>query len=190
MNSIPTLMTGHRPSYHRRSVSIVLAAASTALALAACGSSNSPETAGGATVATGNASPFALSKCMRTHGVSNFPDPNASPGGEGFSGGVVSSPGSDTLTVDGITFSGPAFDAAQKACKRFLPGGGGPPPKVTASQKRAALANAECMRSHGVPNFRDPTFPANGGVLVGIGPGVNPQSPAFEHAQAVCGGRF
>jgi hypothetical protein len=77
-----------------------LVAASCALAIAACGSSG-PTPTGFGTTATGDASPFALSHCMRSHGVSNFPDPTAGPGGEGFNG-VVSSPGSDTLTVDGI----------------------------------------------------------------------------------------
>jgi hypothetical protein len=63
-------------------------------------------------------------------------------GGSGSSGGVVSSPGSDSLTVDGITFSGPAFQAAEKACTKLLPGGGGLPPPVSAAQRRAAIANA------------------------------------------------
>ena len=29
---------------------------------------------------------------------------------------------------------------------------------------------------------------AAGGIEESVGPGVNPQSPAFEHALAVCGG--
>jgi hypothetical protein len=165
---------------------ILLAGVIGAVGIAACGGSGSSVTGQG-TTATGNSSPFALSKCMRTHGVSNFPDPTVGPGGEGFSGGVVSSPGSDSLTVDGITFSGPAFQAAEKACTKLLPGGGGPPPPVSAAQRRAAIANARCMRKHGVPNFPDPTFPAGGGTAIRGGPGVDPQSPAFQHAQAACG---
>ena len=34
----------------------------------------------------------------------------------------------------------------------------GPPPVVSESERVAAIANAECMRKHGVPNFPDPTF--------------------------------
>ena len=166
---------------------ILLAAVIGAVGIAACGGSGSTPTGQG-TTATGDSSPFALSKCMRTHGVSNFPDPSAGPGGEGFHG-VNSTPGSDALTVDGITFSGPAFQAAEKACKKLLPGGGGPPPPVSAAQRQAAIANARCMRRHGVPNFPDPTFPAGGGIAIRIGAGVNPQSPAFTHAQAACGTR-
>jgi hypothetical protein len=166
---------------------ILLAGVICAMTIAACGGSGSTPTGQG-TTATGDSSPFALSKCMRTHGVSNFPDPSAGPGGEGFHG-VNSTPGSDALTVDGITFSGPAFQAAEKACKKLLPGGGGPPPPVSAAQRQAAIANARCMRRHGVPNFPDPTFPAGGGIAIRIGAGVNPQSPAFTHAQAACGTR-
>lgn len=45
-----------------------------------------------------------------------------------------------------------------------------------------ALAYAECMRSHGVPTFPDPT---PGGGLV-IPSSVDPSSPAFRGAQAKC----
>jgi hypothetical protein len=38
-------------------------------------------------------SPFAMSKCMRDNGVSNFPDPSAGPGGVGFNGVGISNTG-------------------------------------------------------------------------------------------------
>lgn len=43
---------------------------------------------------------------------------------------------------------------------------------------------ADCMRSHGVPNFPDPS--AGGGFKVKIGSGINPFSPSFKSAQASC----
>ncbi|HTX07261.1 MAG TPA: hypothetical protein VME22_01555 [Solirubrobacteraceae bacterium] len=46
----------------------------------------------------------------------------------------------------------------------------------------AAVKFAECMRSHGVPNFRDPT-PNGEGSTVG---NVDKRSPAFRSAQAMC----
>jgi hypothetical protein len=49
----------------------------------------------------------------------------------------------------------------------------------------AAIANAQCMRKHGVPNFPDPTF-SGGRFNAGLG-GVDPQSPAFKQAAAACG---
>ncbi len=48
------------------------------------------------------------------------------------------------------------------------------------------LANARCMRNHGVPTFPDPTFSGNH-ITIGDG-GVDPDSPAFKRAAAACGG--
>jgi hypothetical protein len=42
------------------------------------------------------------------------------------------------------------------------------------------------MRSHGVPNFPDPTVGGNGVQFLGSGSGNNPQSPAFQSAQTSC----
>jgi hypothetical protein len=119
---------------------------------------------------------------MRANGLSNFPDPAQGSGGIGFPGGVVLS-STDQLTVDGVTFTGPALKKAQAACKEFLPGGSGPPPGLTAQQTRQALAFATCMRAHGVSNFPDPgsTGPPKQ-TLIG-----NSSSPAFQQAAKVCG---
>jgi hypothetical protein len=47
------------------------------------------------------------------------------------------------------------------------------------------------MRSHGVPNFPDPTFPHGGGVGIQLnGNGIDPNSPAFQAAQKACGSIF
>jgi len=162
------------------------------MAIAACGGSPKINVSGTATEATGNSSPIAMSRCMRAHGLSNFPDPQQGSGGLGFPGGVlVTQDGS--MTVDGVSFSGPALKAAEKGCRQFLPGAGGPPPPISTARRQAMLANAACMRKHGVPNFADPTFPAHGGVELHLGPGINPQSPAFQAAAKACGtaiGRF
>jgi hypothetical protein len=169
-----------------------LLGAGCAMAIAACGGSPKLNVSGTATNATGNSSPIAMSRCMRAHGLSNFPDPKMGSGGLGFPGGVLLSQ-DGSLTVDGVSFSGPALQSAEKGCKAFLPGGGGPPPPISAARRQAMLANAACMREHGVPNFADPTFPAHGGVELHLGPGVNPQSPAFQAAAKACGsavGRF
>ncbi len=151
------------------------------VAAAACGSTAAGP--GGATTASGNASPIALSRCMRANGVPNFPDPTAGPGGEGFNGIGRSIGGPNSLIVDGITFSGPALDRAEKACASYL-GPKGPPPAPSAAQKQRILHFAACMRRNGVPNFPDPSFspgepplPAN----------VNLQSPAAEKAAQACG---
>jgi hypothetical protein len=46
------------------------------------------------------------------------------------------------------------------------------------------LKFAECMRSHGVPNFPDPS--AGGGIHITAGSGLNPFSPSFKSAQTAC----
>jgi hypothetical protein len=144
------------------------------IVLAACGASGKPSGS-----APSN-SQLALAQCMRSHGVPNFPDPTKGPAGEGFS--ISSTPGSSTLTVDTVTFSGPAFVSAEKTCKLF--GGGTAPPPISESQKLAAFHFAQCMRKHGVPSYPDPTFPAGGGIDRGNTPAA--ASPAVKRAASVC----
>ena len=53
-----------------------------------------------------------FSVCMRAHGLPKFPDPDANGG----------------IKIDGNAVGGapgdPKFDAAQKACRKYMPGGG------------------------------------------------------------------
>jgi hypothetical protein len=152
-----------------RHFSIALAALSGALAIAACGSSGKTGTNAGADPL------LKLARCMRAHGVPNFPDP--SPNG----GGVNIGPSS------GFNPQSPAFQAAQQSCRHLLPGGG-PPRPVPESIKLSLLKHAECMREHGVPNYPDPTFPGGGGVANLLPSDVNPSSPAFQRAAKACQG--
>jgi hypothetical protein len=172
---------------------LLAGAVGTSLVLSACGANASEVGAAGTTPSSSN-SPLGLAKCMRANGVPNFPDPSSSSGGNGLS--ISRQPGSETLTVNGVALSGPAFQTAQKACRKYLPGAGAPLPRPSAQQKQAALRFSECMRTHGVPNFPDPTFSGGSvGIVLpatkGSRPtGLNPQSPAFQHAQKACGGPF
>jgi hypothetical protein len=118
---------------------------------------------------------------MRSHRVPNFPDPTVGAGGgEGFS--VNLGPGGQ-LTVDGIAFGGPAFQAASKACDRYDDVFGAPAP-ISESQKVGMLANAACIRRHGIPSFPDPTF--SQGIGINLPPGLNRRSPAIERAAKAC----
>jgi hypothetical protein len=55
------------------------------------------------------------------------------------------------------------------------------------SQASQLLAFAGCMRSHGLPNFPDPSTSGGGGAIqISPSSGVNPASPAFKSAQASC----
>ena len=148
------------------------AAISSALALSACGGSTH-----GSPASSHQDTQLALAECMRAHGVSDFPDPTVGAGGgEGFH--ISATPGSQTLTVDGITLSGPTFTSAEKTCKLF--GGGTAPPPISEKQKQQLVAFARCMRAHGISDWADPTFPPGGGVEQG-----GPASPAERNAPKV-----
>lgn len=146
-----------------------------AVVLAACGSS-----AKSATAKTDASLEF--SQCMRSHGVSNFPDPGAD--------GTL-----DLTPSSGINPRSPAFQAAQQACKQYEPNKGAPP-QMSESQRQAAFRFAQCMRRNGEPDFPDPTQtapPGVGRVLVlrgmvfAIGTDIDPRSPGFRQAAARCG---
>ncbi len=94
---------------------------------------------------------------------------------------MSSSPG--TLTVEGTAFVGPAFTAAEKKCKEYLPPSGpSGPPAPSAARLRQELAVAECLRRSGVPNFPDPGSKGSLKIVA-----AESSSPAFQHAAKVCG---
>jgi hypothetical protein len=86
-----------------------------------------------------------FAECMRSNGVSAFPDPGAS----------------GKVTLDGIVNgsslnpSAPAFNQAISACKALEPAGfmGS---KRNPQQQSGALKFAQCMRENGVKDFPDP----------------------------------
>jgi hypothetical protein len=64
-------------------------------------------------------------------------------------------------------------------------GGSRDPGSASASaQVSSGIKFADCMRSHGVPNFPDPG--SGGGIQITSGSGVDPQSPSFQAAQTDC----
>ena len=159
----------------------VAAALVCSLAVAACGGGGRGPAA--KSTKSSNNPQLALARCMRSHGVPDFPDPTVGPGGqEGMS--VLMSPGSSTVTVEGVPLSGPAFRAAEKTCRMFGAGTGRPP--ITGAQKHQMVEFSECMRRHGVKDFPDPTFPAGGGVARAPTPGLDRSSPTFQSAVRAC----
>jgi len=100
-------------------------------------------TAAATTTAFGQAVKFAA--CMRTNGVSQFPDPGAS----------------GTFTIDAIAngssldTNSAAFKQAMSACRNLEPPGftGG---QRSPEQQQAALKFAQCIRNNGVTDFPDP----------------------------------
>jgi hypothetical protein len=164
-----------KTTYARQSLA-ALAAASITLTIAACGSS--PPTTAASAHPRGA---VLLSECMRAHGLTHFPDPTQSAGGLGFNG-ISATPGVDALTVDGITFAGPAWAAARNACQTYLPAGSGRGQKLNPTEMAVRLARSECMRAHAVPNFPDPN--ARGGV--DLPPSIDTSAPAFVRAAQHC----
>jgi hypothetical protein len=162
-------------------LSITLAVVCCAALIAACGSSGKPSSAGGS---SGYAQKLQFVVCMRSHGVPNLPDP--SPNGAAPSGPYNSFEG--IVIPSTINPQSPAFQSADQSCEKLLSAGSAPRPPISESQKLAAIANAQCMRKHSVPGFPDPEFPSGGGIGIQIGgPGDDPQSPAFQHAEKICG---
>ncbi len=170
----------------RHRVVVLIAALGCAVAVAACGAGASSYSASGSAGSSGNNSAFVkFAECMRSNGVPNLPDPTG--------GGGIEIPSNS-----GIDPSSPAFKAAQAKCRKLLPGGGPPTGPPSAQAKLAALKISECMRSHGVTDFPDPTLklpssPAGygevidrGGVVLAVPSTINVQSPAYQHAAAIC----
>ena len=158
------------------------AAVATALAITGCGHGGGP-IASAQTGSQPGSGTVAFARCMRGHGVPQFPDPGG-PAPSGSSASSISIFGARLPATTDI--QAPSFRSALDTCmKRFL--AAHPRPKMSAAQKAGFLRFSQCMRAHGVPDFPDPRFSATGSVGLGPGPGTDPNSPAFQHAQRVCG---
>ncbi|MDQ1441802.1 MAG: hypothetical protein QOG97_2030 [Acidimicrobiaceae bacterium] len=114
----------------------------------------------------------AYAQCMRSHGVTSFPDPVTTPSGSyGF-------------RTQGVDPKSSAFQSAGEACRAQAPEGWGDSGKpLTPAQQQQWLNWAKCIRTHGVPDFPDPTF-GNGGT-VGIARGGE-SSPQVQTAMDAC----
>jgi hypothetical protein len=119
---------------------------------------------------------------MRKNGVSNFPDPDSR-------GRINIEEGREANGKKvGLPLDSPQFKRAEQACRRLKPSGLTPTPQEQARAREQMLKFAQCMRSHGVPKFPDPTFSPNGGGKLTISPssGIDPASPQFRTAQKAC----
>jgi hypothetical protein len=144
--------------------------------------SSSSSGSSGGDGSTGSASPdgqaVAYSACVRAHGVPNFPDPKVSTNGDEVKVAIAVNP-----SISG----NPHFQSAQEACRKLLPGGGpgaGSNHQISPQEQSQYLKAAACIRSHGIPNFPDPTF-SGGGVHVSQ-KGINLHSPQARAAEEAC----
>ncbi len=85
---------------------------------AGAGSQQSTMSVGGITVD--------FARCMRTHGIPNFPDPN----------------GQGQVTMNGVDPQSASFEAAQRACAKYSPGGGKSPSPAQQQQMLAGSSSS------------------------------------------------
>lgn len=106
------------------------------------------------------------SACMRSHGITDFPDMVVQDG--------TLHPPNDA-TFKSKLRANPATPAAQHACQPILdalpPSAWGGNHQLSASDLHKAQQFAACMRNHGFPHFPDPKAD---GSFQGVGP-VTPQ---------------
>jgi hypothetical protein len=170
-----------------RTAAVILVSAGFVFAAAGCAGSarshvaqlDTTATQGGTSASTVAAAPaqpngwLAFSRCMRSHGVSSYPDPDSS-----------GTPPKKSLQQLGVTSS--QFQSAQMSCRHLLPNGGRPPSQAERQQVKAeSLQFAQCVRAHGVPNMPDPG--SDGRIADPATVGIDQGSPKFEAANRACG---
>jgi major membrane immunogen (membrane-anchored lipoprotein) len=159
---------------HRTLAAALLGAA--ALALGACGTDDPTSGSGDGGEAKAKQAALDFARCVRKHGV-DMPDPVFDDGG-----GIMQRSGENQDPEKARK--------AEKACEHYR--SAVKPPKLSAAEQKAfhdaALANARCMRKHGI-DFPDPTFNEDGGATLhfrtGSG-GADPDDADFQAAQKAC----
>jgi hypothetical protein len=172
--------TRRRMPFRMAALTAVLMGA--ALLAAACGGSSTTGSSGASaqipTLQSMTTKALAYAQCMRSHGITDFPDPTVQ----------------DSAARKGVGFSMPAgvdtnstqFKSANKACQKQT-GFGRPNPAVLQAMMTDALKFSACMRSHGITGYPDPV--ENGhGIQMGPGPdsNIDTSSPQFKAAQKAC----
>ena len=177
MNNCPGRGPGPRPPWPRRAQAAgVITVMAAALLAAACSGSPSSTGPGGSPTAGGSAnssSAVAYSRCVRSHGVPNFPDPQ----------GTTGIP-KEAVVRALREVSDSRAKAATNACANLNPAGQ-ESPALTAQEQHDYLRAAACMRSHGITNFPDPTFPG-GHVNLSIPSSIDTKSRQFTQAAQTC----
>jgi hypothetical protein len=116
--------------------------------------------------------------CMRSHGEPDFPDP------------TVGSNGLPSFNINGsangdLNPQSSQWKAAQSACKSDLPDLGGNTSADKEAANAKALKYAQCMRSHGEPDFPDPN--GQGVIQIPNATGIlSPNSPQYQQAATAC----
>lgn len=152
-------------------VTSVVAVAAVSLLAGACGSGSPRSTTAATTTAQTGALAFA--RCMRSHGLSNWPDPNRN--------GVF-----DKSRLRELGYSESRVrEIEMSTCNHFLPG-----PQEAAQQQRirfaAMLSFANCMRARGFPSFPDPTNQGELTPQMVTAAGIDLHQPTLLNAGLAC----
>jgi hypothetical protein len=148
-----------------RKAAILAIMAGAALLTAACSGGGTPSAS--ATATAGQNKALAYSECVRSHGVPQFPDPSAN-GQLQLSGNY------------GVSQS--VMQAALQACSALQPGGTS---GVSSAQNIAqGLKYAKCMRSHGEPNWPDPS--SDGSFKITASMDISLSSSGVQAAEQAC----
>ena len=166
------------PTSVARTAAAVIAAASLGLTAAAYGSADTPSTAAGGSLdvrtstlsqSANSQKALAYSRCMRSHGVLDFPDPNSS--------GAFPKVSAQQLGV-----SSSRFQAAQSHCRFLLPNGGSGPSQTQVQQIMSGMLRfAQCMRAHGVSSWPDPVVDAGGNPEFYLDGRIDQNSPQIKN---------
>ena len=122
---------------------------------------------------------LAFARCMRSHGVRNWPDPSSS--------GVFAK-----RTPQQLGVSDSQYQAAQNACQNLLPAGANDqfPPAEVQQLLVGMRSFSQCMRSHGVTNWPDPSTDSQGQPQFDItSAGITSsdrRSPQVQTAMSTC----
>lgn len=189
--------TTPREGRHRQThrVGLLVGAAATAALIAGCGGGSSggaiaristsrtvPRTANSGVKPPTRPSLLAFAKCMRAHGVANFPDPKP----PGKPPTAPTAPTAQPAPSGGFTANpnSPGYQSASNDCRSLAVA-----TRVGQTQQGHVIANelrlAVCMRTHGVPSYPDPTSTGEIGNNGAIS-GANQNSPAFQSAENAC----
>ena len=150
-----------------RAAAAIIATAALALPAAACGSGSPSSTGSGGTSSAYAAHALAFARCVRAHGMPDFPDPD--------SRGVF-----PKAALPGVSVS--RIRAAERPCSNLLTGG---QPPLTARDQQDYLKAAACMRSHGITGFPDPVF-SRGSVSFPIPSSIDTRSQRFAQDRRTC----
>jgi hypothetical protein len=166
------------PRARPRRARVLAVTAAIALLAAACSTTSTDSSGSGTGGSAGSSQAggstahqrdlLAYAQCIRSHGVPDFPDPNAQ----------------GSFNTHGINGNSPVVQAAVRTCQHLLPNGG-----LTQSQQQQALNQlvkyAECMRAHGVPNFPDPQGNGGAGIIINRHT-IDTSSPRYRAAARTC----